>query len=63
MASNFDVGQYRHPWPLAGYEDLPPLPNEKSSDGKSFVNPKSDTLSKAYDEFPDPLDNGRRGGL
>ncbi|KAI1827262.1 DOPA-like domain-containing protein [Xylaria intraflava] len=52
-----------HPWPLAGYEDAPPLPQDRAEDGKSFVNPKSDTLSTAYEKFVEPLDNGRRGGF
>jgi hypothetical protein len=55
--------KYTYPWPLEGYENAPPLPDERAADGKSFVNPKNDKLSTAYDEFPDPLDKGRRGGL
>ncbi|CAJ2504962.1 Uu.00g123560.m01.CDS01 [Anthostomella pinea] len=57
------TGQYTYPSPLAGYEDAPPLPDEKAEDGKSFVNPKSESLSKAYEEFVDPLEKGRRGGF
>lgn len=54
-----------YPSPLAGFEDAPPLPEEKSEDGKSLVNPpRADGgLSTAYERFADPLDNGRRGGL
>ena len=51
------------PSPLAGYENLDPLTDEKTEDGKSLKNPQSGTLSKAYEEFVDPLDKGRRGGL
>jgi hypothetical protein len=49
--------------PLAGYEGLEPLTDEKTEDGKSLKNPQTGKLSKAYDEFVDPLDKGRRGGL
>ncbi|KAI1429896.1 DOPA-like domain-containing protein [Xylaria sp. FL1777] len=52
-----------YPSPLAGYEDAPPLPNERAEDGKSFVNPKNDKLSTAYEKFAEPLDTGRRGGF
>jgi DOPA 4,5-dioxygenase len=55
--------KYTFPSPLAGYEDAPHLPNERAEDGKSFVNPRSDKLSTAYEEFADPLDKGIRGGL
>ena len=50
---------------MAGFEGAPPLPEEKSEDGKSLVNPpRADgELSTAYERFADPLDNGRRGGL
>jgi hypothetical protein len=58
-----DAAQYEYPSPLAGYEDAPPLPDERAADGKSFANPPNDKLSKAYEEFTNPLDNGRRGGL
>ncbi|KAI0100260.1 DOPA-like domain-containing protein [Nemania sp. FL0031] len=51
------------PSPLAGYENATPLPTERAEDGKSFVNPKNDQLSTAYEKFADPLDNGRRGGF
>ncbi|KAL1959648.1 hypothetical protein VTO42DRAFT_1683 [Malbranchea cinnamomea] len=51
------------PWPLEGYENLPPLPDEKNEDGKSYKNPQTGVLSPAYTSFPAPLDNGRRGGF
>ncbi|KAI0437451.1 DOPA-like domain-containing protein [Xylaria telfairii] len=57
------VQKRTYPSPLAGYENAPPLPNERAEDGKSFVNPKSDKLSAAYEKFADPLDSGRRGGF
>lgn len=57
------IGDRNYPWPLAGYENAPPLPDEKSDDGKSYRNNASESLSKAYDEFPDPLRKDRRGGL
>lgn len=49
--------------PLAGYENAPPLPEERNDDGKSFVNIQTGVLSPAYEKFISPLDNGRRGGL
>ncbi|KAI0863887.1 DOPA-like domain-containing protein [Xylaria cubensis] len=52
-----------YPSPLAGYENAPPLPNDRAEDGKSFVNPKNDKLSTAYEKFAEPLDSGRRGGF
>lgn len=51
------------PSPLAGFENAPPLPDERAADGKSFKNPETGILSPAYSQFPDPLDRGRRGGL
>ncbi|KAI1662330.1 DOPA-like domain-containing protein [Daldinia decipiens] len=57
------AGRYTYVSPLEGYENAPPLPDEKNEDGKSYKNPARDTLSKTYLEFPDPLDNGRRGGF
>ena len=50
-------------WPLRGYENAEPLSDERNEDGKSFKNPDLGTLSKAYEEFPDPLKKDRRGGL
>lgn len=54
---------YTFPSPLAGYENAPPLPEEMSEDGKSLKNPTTGELSKTYENFTDPLDQGRRGGL
>ncbi|KAI2628614.1 DOPA-like domain-containing protein [Hypoxylon sp. NC1633] len=59
----FAAGKYTYPSPLQGYEDAPPLPDEKNDDGKSFKNPARESLSNAYLEFPDPLDKSRRGGF
>ncbi|EEH07570.1 conserved hypothetical protein [Histoplasma capsulatum G186AR] len=36
---------------------------ERNEDGKSFRNPQHGILSKAYEEFPDPLEKGHRGGF
>lgn len=36
---------------------------ERNEDGKSLKNPQHGILSKAYDEFPDPLAKDRRGGF
>jgi hypothetical protein len=58
-----DPSAYTYASPLAGYENLPPLPDEKAEDGKSYVNPPTGVLSPAYERFIDPLDNGRRGAL
>ncbi|AEO58951.1 hypothetical protein MYCTH_2031920, partial [Thermothelomyces thermophilus ATCC 42464] len=58
-----DIFNYTYPSPLAGYEDAPPLPEERAEDGKSYRNPQTGVLSSAYERFPDPLDNGRRGGF
>ncbi|KAI0129635.1 DOPA-like domain-containing protein [Xylariales sp. AK1849] len=58
-----DPSLYQYPSPLAGYENAPPLPDERAGDGKSYVNPPNNKLSKAYEEFAEPLDNGRRGGF
>ncbi|KAI0026140.1 DOPA-like domain-containing protein [Xylariomycetidae sp. FL0641] len=55
--------QYTYPSPLAGFENAAPLPDEKADDGKSYVNPQNDALSQAYEKFPEPLDNGRRGAF
>lgn len=51
-------------WPplLAGYENEPPLLNERAPDGRSFVTYKPEVRSQAYDFFPDPVDNGDSGG-
>lgn len=55
--------KYKYPSPLAGFESVPPLSEERNEDGKSYVNPKREGLSEAYNTFTEPLDNGRRGGL
>ncbi|KAJ9248864.1 hypothetical protein DTO207G8_7066 [Paecilomyces variotii] len=60
MTSQFD---YSYPWPLEGYEGLEPLSEERNEDGKSLKNPQHGVLSKAYQEFPDPLCKDRRGGF
>lgn len=36
---------------------------ERNEDGKSLKNPQHGVLSKAYEEFPDPLAKDRRGGF
>lgn len=37
--------------------------SEKSSDGKSFANPPNNALSRAYESFVQPINNGERGGF
>lgn len=37
--------------------------SERNEDGKSLKNPQHGVLSKAYEEFPDPLAKDRRGGF
>lgn len=56
------MAQYTR-WPLEGYEDAPPLSEERNADGKSLVNPAREGLSEAYREFPEPLRRDQRGGL
>ncbi|KAE8444265.1 hypothetical protein EG329_000765 [Mollisiaceae sp. DMI_Dod_QoI] len=58
-----DPSRYTYPSPLKGYENAPPLPDEKAADGKSYVNPQTGVLSKSYERFTEPLDNGIRGAL
>lgn len=58
-----DQFSFTYPSPLAGYENEPPLSEEASEDGKSLKNPQTGVLSKAYENFVDPLEKGRRGGL
>ncbi|KAL5049910.1 hypothetical protein BDW71DRAFT_194907 [Aspergillus fruticulosus] len=58
-----DQFSYTYPSPLAGYENLEPLPAERNEDGKSLRNPQHGILSKAYEEFPGPLNKGQRGGF
>ncbi|KAH7020913.1 DOPA-like domain-containing protein [Microdochium trichocladiopsis] len=55
-----------YPPPLSGkYANLPPLPEDKAPDGKSYVNPPAadGKPSEAYGRFTAPLDNGIRGGF
>ncbi|KAF9767766.1 hypothetical protein IL306_015023 [Fusarium sp. DS 682] len=42
-----DASVFKYPSPLTGYENAPPLPDEKAADGKSYVNPPSEKLSEA----------------
>ncbi|KAJ5909945.1 hypothetical protein N7504_004588 [Penicillium tannophilum] len=58
-----DQFAYSYPSPLEGYGDLEPLTDERNEDGKSLKNPETGVLSKAYEEFPDPVSKGRRGGF
>ncbi|KAK4034594.1 isoprenoid synthase domain-containing protein [Parachaetomium inaequale] len=58
-----DSPNYTYPSPLTGYENAPPLPEERAEDGKSYRNPQTGVLSSAYERFTEPLDNGRRGGF
>ena len=37
--------------------------SEVSSDGKSLINTASETRSRAYGEFIEPITNGDRGGF
>ncbi|KAL2043024.1 hypothetical protein N7G274_004083 [Stereocaulon virgatum] len=58
-----DPSQYEYPSPLENYEHFPPLPHEKMEDGKSYFNPQSGVLSRAYEQFIDPIDKGKKGGF
>ncbi|KAK8206105.1 DOPA-like domain-containing protein, partial [Phyllosticta capitalensis] len=58
-----DPALYTYPDPLEGFEGLPPLPDERNADGKSYVNPPAASLSPAYERFTAPIDNGVRGGF
>ncbi|KAE8328542.1 hypothetical protein BDV39DRAFT_192116 [Aspergillus sergii] len=58
-----DQFAFDYPSPLEGYEGLEPLPVELHEDGKTVKNPQHGILSKAYEEFPDPLAKDRRGGF
>lgn len=58
-----DTFWYTYASPLEGYENLPPLPDELADDGKSFKNPPTGVLSKAYEQFTSGISNGRRGGF
>ncbi|KAH6611634.1 hypothetical protein Trco_001654 [Trichoderma cornu-damae] len=46
--------KYEYPSPLAGFENAPPLSDEMNEDGRTFVNPKRESLSEAYDRFTEP---------
>ncbi|KAK6080566.1 dopa 4,5-dioxygenase [Seiridium cupressi] len=61
MTTEYATG-YKFPSPLAGFEDAPPLPDEKNED-KSYVNPPRESLSKSYEEFVEPLDRSPRGAF
>ncbi|OQE38257.1 hypothetical protein PENCOP_c008G07830 [Penicillium coprophilum] len=58
-----DAFAFSYPSPLAGYENLEPLSDERAEDGKSLKNPQHGVLSTAYSEFPEPLSKGREGGF
>ncbi|TLD18323.1 hypothetical protein E2P81_ATG12118 [Venturia nashicola] len=58
-----DPASYSFPSPLEGWQGLPPLPNEIAADGKSYVNPSTGNLSKAYTSFTSPIANDIRGGF
>jgi len=58
-----DPSVYSYPSPLEGWDLSTPLPDEKAEDGKSYVNHQTGILSKSYERFPTPLDNGRRGAF
>lgn len=58
-----DPSPFTYPSPLKGFENLPPLPDQRNEDGKSFFNPPNTGLDNAYREFVDSVDNGRRGGF
>ncbi len=57
----------KYPSPLVGYENAPPLPTGINPDGKSLTNDiqkdeqGKPVLSKAYDEFVDPIDKKNNG--
>lgn len=55
-----DPSLYTYPFPLAIYagEDLEPLPNDITEDGKLFVNPAAEQQSDSYEKFTYPLNNG-----
>ncbi|MCJ1260999.1 hypothetical protein MMC22_000863 [Lobaria immixta] len=54
---------YIYPSPLEGFENLPPLPDEKNEDGKSFQNPPNDKLDDSYHQFVTPIESSSRGGF
>lgn len=57
-----DPAKYTYPWPLAGYENLQPLPEIQQPD-KSIETPQTGILSPAYSKFTSGLDNGIRGSF
>ncbi|KAK1976636.1 hypothetical protein LZ30DRAFT_603101 [Colletotrichum cereale] len=59
----FSPSLYTYVSPREGHEYATPLLDDLNEDGKCFKNPPQNYLSKAYDAFPAPLDNGRRGGF
>ncbi|KAH8204452.1 hypothetical protein TruAng_001368 [Truncatella angustata] len=61
MSVEYATG-FKFPSPLEGFENAPPLPEQRNED-KTYINPPRETPSKAYQEFPDPLDNSPRGGF
>lgn len=63
LPNPFNTAAYEYPWPLDGYEDAPPLSEEKNEDGVGFKNPAREGLSDAYEKLPDILDKGKRGAL
>ncbi|KAL2067284.1 hypothetical protein VTL71DRAFT_1708 [Oculimacula yallundae] len=58
-----DPALYTYTSPLEGYENAAALPEEKAEDGKSYKNPQTGVLSKSYERFVEPLDNGIRGAF
>nr|POE93342.1 putative 21.2 kda protein [Quercus suber] len=61
-----DPYEYTYPSPLEGYTGLAPLSQEQHTSGphaKSFIDLPTSTLSAAYEQFPDPISNGDRGGF
>jgi len=58
-----DPSLYTYPSPLEGFDGLDPLPNDKSEDGKSFINPQTGKKSPAYTSFVSQITNDRRGGF
>ncbi|KAF2747070.1 hypothetical protein M011DRAFT_61387 [Sporormia fimetaria CBS 119925] len=58
-----DPSLYTYPSPLEGYRGLEPLPDVKTADGKSYLNPAAEKRSTAYDSFVAPIKNDSRGGF
>lgn len=64
MVKTPDMSPLPYPSPLAGYENAPPLPIGRTTDGKSldnYIPGQEYKRSKAYDEFVDPIDNKGNG--